>query len=137
MKGLPMKSKSFTLTEANDLLPELENLLARVEKKRAKCERMHDVFFVRELIVEALPAEKEKHGLDDEAQRLDDLVQKIEEDVALLRKTGCRIRNLERGCIDFPGQYAARQVFFCWVRGEKQIRHYHLAEDPAARHALE
>jgi hypothetical protein len=132
-----MKTKLFTLTEANGLLPQLELLLTRVEKKRLRCEQMHDVFFVRELIAEALPADKEARGLDEEAQQLDDLVHEIEEDVELLRRTGCRFRNLERGCIDFPGRYAAREVFFCWVRGEKTIGFYHSHEDPAARLSLE
>ena len=131
-----MKIKSFTLVQANDLIPELEGLLARVEKKRTRCERLHDTFFVRELVVEVLPEDKELRILDEDARRLDDLVQELEEDIALLRRTGCRIRNLERGCIDFLGEHAGEEIYFCWVRGEKNIRFYHSIEDPSIRHPL-
>ena len=127
------QSRNFTLEEANSFVPQLESLLARVAEKRTKCEKLHDVFFVRELIAEVLPEEKGAAALEDEAKSLDHLVAELEKDISLLRETGCRIRNLERGCIDFFGRHAGEMVYFCWARGEKSIRYYHPLNDAAIR----
>ena len=123
----------FTLNEANSLLPEIESVLGRVSEKRKKCEKLHDLFFVRELIAEALPSDRETMLLEDDALHLDTLMDEIEKDVSVLKQIGCRVRNLESGCVDFFSEHEGKPVYFCWVRGEEQIRHYHLPEDPDSR----
>src|SRR4051812_10684619 len=91
----------FTLDEANALLPELETLLASVSAKKARQEKLHDVYFIQELLDQIVP-EKGPEMNESEAQILDALVHEMQADILRLKEFGCIVRNLERGCIDFP-----------------------------------
>jgi hypothetical protein len=40
-------------------------------------------------------------------------------------KTGCLLRDLDRGLLDFPALREGRRVFWCWAWGEPSIEWWH------------
>ena len=42
-----------------------------------------------------------------------------------LNKTGCVLKDLEQGLIDFYCRFEGRDIFLCWKLGEDRIRAWH------------
>ncbi len=121
------KRKSFTLHEAHALLPELEKRLKHLRDKKETYSRTHDLLFMHELVCAA----ERSHGLSDETDDLEDGIHALEDaiedlakDVEAIFATGCLLRNIERGHIEFFGSHDGMEVYFSWQLGEPEIGHY-------------
>ena len=57
-----------------------------------------------------------------ETQRL---AAEIEGCVRELAELGVEVRALDVGLVDFPGTLEGRDVFFCWLLGERAVTHWH------------
>ncbi|MFI5309651.1 MAG: DUF2203 domain-containing protein [Gemmatimonadales bacterium] len=66
---------------------------------------------------------------DPEADRLQHEAQEMAEEVAALvaelEELGVECRSLETGLVDFPGELEGRPVYFCWMKGEPAVGHWH------------
>jgi hypothetical protein len=66
---------------------------------------------------------------DPEAERLQREVQRAAADVqaclAELGELGVECKSLDQGLIDFPGEREGELVYWCWMRGESQVAHWH------------
>ena len=117
-------SKSFTLEQANELLPEVERRLKAIQTKRSVYLRVHDAIFVQEL---ANNAEKKNTAdffdsdLEADIQNLEETIYDLSKEVDSLIELGCVLRSMDLGLIDFPGQHKGERIFFSWKTGEKQI----------------
>ena len=60
--------------------------------------------------------------LEAEAQAL---AKQIEGFVGELQELGLECRALDTGLVDFPGELDGRPVYFCWMRGESAVEHWH------------
>lgn len=69
---------------------------------------------------------------DADAQRLQLEVQQlagqIEGFVRELQELGLECRSLDTGLVDFPGELDGRPVYFCWMRGERAVEHWHATD---------
>jgi hypothetical protein len=121
--------KTFTLEEAQSMLPLVESLLNRaIESKRAAevidaeltalARRIHSAggMMVDVAKVAARRAEMEKH-----IQRARETVQEIDE-------IGVQIKDLDAGLLDFPCRVDEEVVLLCWKAGEPAIEHWHTVE---------
>jgi len=120
-------SKSFTLEQVNQMLPDIARRFALIAEKRSVYLRVHDAIFVQEL---ANNAEKQS-GADLFAGDLEKDIQSLEETIFDLSKEiddlishGCILRSMDQGLIDFPGELRGERVYFSWKAGEKQIAFY-------------
>ena len=117
-------SKSFTLEQANQLIPEVERRLGLICSKRAVYLRIHDDVFVQEL---ANDAEKKTgpdffdSDLEKDIQNLEETIYELAKEIDELIDLGCILRSIDAGLVDFPGQHQGERVFFAWKAGEKQI----------------
>ncbi len=50
---------------------------------------------------------------------------RIERLLAKIKGTGCVVKNLQGGLIDFLSQIDGRDVYLCWRYGEESVSHYH------------
>jgi len=57
-----------------------------------------------------------------ETQRL---AAEVEGCVRELVELGVEIRALDTGLVDFPGTLDGRDVYFCWMLGERAVTHWH------------
>src|SRR5947208_2722177 len=53
------------------------------------------------------------------------LASELEEAIKRIQETGCVIKDLDVGLIDFPSLRGGEEVYLCWKLGEERIGYYH------------
>lgn len=122
--------KTFTLDEAQALLPVLESLLNRAtEAKQAAQEldetqqaQMRRIFESGGLFIDVAKVQKRKVTLEALVQRAKDSLEEID-------AIGVQIKDLEIGLLDFPCLLEGETVLLCWKRGEARIEFWHRMEE--------
>src|SRR5262245_18979643 len=112
------EEKTFTLQEAESLLPELKTRIARLRELRRAMEEKAPV-----LAVLAKRA-RENAGSSTGTRYLLELME-FEAGVKRFAELGCVLRDLERGLLDFAAIVDGRKVFLCWAWGEETIEWWH------------
>ena len=118
--------RTFTLSEAETLLPVLESLLRSAMQSKALIEEIDAEFetvrsrifvnggtFVDVVALARRKAEKEK------------AIQRAKDAVAEIDAAGVQVKDLDIGLLDFPCQVEGEILLLCWKLGEKGITHYH------------
>jgi hypothetical protein len=121
-----MADRSFTLEEAQSLLPVLESLLrTAIDGKRlieavdAELQDLaHRVFLSGGLLVNIVQVARRK------AER-EKTIQRVKDTLAEIDATGVQVKDLDIGLLDFPCEVEGRTVLLCWKLGEKGITHWH------------
>jgi hypothetical protein len=66
---------------------------------------------------------------DPEAEALQSAAEKLAAEVDAhvheLAELGVEVRAFDTGLVDFPGDLDDRPVYFCWMRGEPAVAHWH------------
>ena len=121
-----MADRSFTLDEAQSLLPVLESLLRTaidgkklIETVDAELQDLaHRVFLSGGLLVNIIQVARRK------AER-EKTIQRVKDTLAEIDSTGVQVKDLDIGLLDFPCQVEGRTVLLCWKLGENGITHWH------------
>jgi hypothetical protein len=121
-----MSDRTFTLEEAQTLLPILESLLAQaingkklIEEVDAELqETAHRVFLNGGTLVNVVHLARRKAEREKAIQRLKDAIAEID-------ATGVQVKDLDIGLLDFPCQVEGEIILLCWKRGEERITHWH------------
>jgi hypothetical protein len=121
-----MADRTFTLEEAQSLLPVLESLLrtAMDGKKLVEStdhefqELAHRVFLQGGILVNIVAMARRKAEREKASQRAKDAMAEID-------AMGVQVKDLEIGLLDFPCQVEAKTVLLCWRLGEKKISYWH------------
>jgi len=121
-----MPERTFTLAEAQSLLPVLESLIRTaidgknlIESVETEFQAIaHRVFlnggtFLNILHLARRKAEREK------------AVQRVKDAIAEIDSIGVQVKDLDIGLLDFPCEVEGRTVLLCWKLGEKSITHWH------------
>jgi hypothetical protein len=122
--------KTFTLDEAQALLPIVEALLNRaIEAKEAlsgleeeQQELQRRIFLTGGLLVDRAAVKKRKITMAALVQRAKDSLQEID-------AIGVQVKDLDTGLLDFPCILEDETVLLCWKRGEPRIAFWHRIED--------
>jgi len=125
-----MSIRTFTLPEAQRLLPILESLLKTAISSKKLVEDVdgelqeiaHRVFLnggtlIRVVEVARRKAEREK------------AIQRAKDAVAEIHATGVQVKDLDIGLLDFPCKVEGEIVLLCWKLGEDKITHWHSTEE--------
>ena len=132
-------SRTFTLAEAENLLPVLESLLrsaiqakALIEEVDAEQQALSNRIFVNGgTMVDIVSVARRK------AER-DKALQKAKDAVAEIDATGVQVKDLDIGLLDFPCVVGDEVILLCWKLGEKGITHWHgMAEGFAGRKPID
>src|ERR1700732_3730179 len=121
-----MSDRSFTLQEAEALLPILESLLraAIAGKKLIEVvdgefqEVAHRVFlnggtYLNIVHLARRKAEREK------------AIRRVKDSLAEIDATGVQVKDLDIGLLDFPCKVEREILLLCWKLGESTITHWH------------
>ena len=119
-------ARTFTVAEAESLLPVLESLLrsaieakALIEEVDAEQQALANRIFVNGgTSVDVVRVARRK------AQR-ENALQKAKDAVAEIDATGVQVKDLDIGLLDFPCLVGDEVILLCWKRGEKKITHWH------------
>jgi len=118
----------WTVAEANARLPELEELLPRLQGWVSRLAEVHEererlaAFWGAEADAEDQPDHELKARLDAEWKHL---TRRLEEAVGSLRAEGIEVKDLGSGLVDFYGMEGGELVFLCWQRGEPGVGFFH------------
>ena len=123
-------SKTFTLAEAQVLLPVLESLLrAAMEGKKliedvdAEFQALSSRIFINGgTFVDIVPLAKRKHDRENALQRVKDALAEID-------STGVQVKDIDIGLLDFPCVVEDRVILLCWKLGETGISHWHSTDE--------
>jgi len=127
-----MSPRVFTLEEATQLIPKLEQYLDELLLKKKKMQKRHDQLLVLDLIVGEKAQDYQSHdGKDylEKSAELESLILSFEEDIMKINQTGCFLRDLEKGVVDLFYVRDKQLVYLCWKKGEKKIHYYHDLDD--------
>jgi hypothetical protein len=121
-----MSDRTFTLDEAQSLLPVLESLLrTAIDGKKLMVEvdaemqaLAHRVFLNGGTHLDIVPLARRKAERAKAEQRLRDTFAEID-------SIGVQVKDLDIGLLDFPCEVEGRTVLLCWKLGEKSISHWH------------
>lgn len=124
--------RTFTLEEANELVPNVASSLARTTlllgRVRAVALRLAELGVLGEPHGQ-LPEPAKVAGrpaLERELVRARMLLATAEEEAQRLERAGVVIRDLERGWVGFRSVLdGEREVLLSWHLGEREIRHFH------------
>jgi hypothetical protein len=108
----------FTLSEANQLIPQLEEHLRSVKKGKTVLVR------IKEEIKKAASKASAGGGSPSGAHYIRSL-ELISENLRAIQEMGVLVKDLEMGLCDFPHLLDGRIVYLCWKLGENDIRWWH------------
>jgi hypothetical protein len=120
----------FTLTEAERARQELEPFLVEAmdcRKKLAGLETDLSAVSARIMMMGGVIVPYEKLAtLRVEHQQL---AESMKAALDRILETGCIIKDLEVGLLDFPSLLDNEEVYLCWKLGEDRIRFYHRQDE--------
>jgi hypothetical protein len=122
--------KMFTLTEAERTRSTLEPILLEAMEARRRMTSL----------------ESKLHALAERIQRMggilvsyeriakvrierDTLGKAVEAAMERMEATGCVVKDLDVGLLDFPARLNNQDVYLCWRVGEDRIRFYHRQDE--------
>jgi hypothetical protein len=121
--------KTFTLEEAQSLLPVLESLLKRaLEGKRAAQQLESVLSELAQQIYLSGGMKVDVTKVTSQRAELEGHVQRVRESVAEIDSIGVQVKDLDSGLLDFPYRLDDRVVLLCWRMGEPAIEHWHTVE---------
>lgn len=120
------KIKTFTLQEANGLIPELKKRLKHLQIQKENYSRLHDALFVHELVCAAEKSNGffEEDNLEENIRGLEQAIEDLAKDVEAIFNMGCILRNIEKGQIDFPAIFNDEKIYWSWEQDEPSILYY-------------
>ena len=121
--------KTFTLDEAQSLLPVLESLLKRAIEGKQSAEEAESglselarrIYLSGGMKVDVGIAAKQRLEMETHLQR-------VRESIAEIDSIGVQVKDLEAGLLDFPCRLDDEVVLLCWRMGEPAIEHWHTVE---------
>lgn len=121
--------KTFSLDEAQSLLPILESLLRRAIEAKATAGQVEaemqmlsqNIFLSGGMQVDVAAAARKRMAQRAAVQQAQDAIQEID-------SIGVQVKDLDKGLLDFPCQLGEQTVLLCWQLGEAKIDYWHTME---------
>lgn len=126
-----MKTKLYTLEEANLSLPQIEALLNTLGDIKLQINKHQAEIDVLELIQEGSGIRRVKPGsayFEKKLEEMQSLFDRFKQNIHQFAELGCELKDLDRGLIDFYSLKEDRLIYLCWKKGEKKISHWHEIE---------
>jgi hypothetical protein len=121
--------KTFTIDEAQSLLPVLESLLKRAIEGKQSAEEVQSglsdlarrIYLSGGMRVDVSQVIKQRAEVEAHLQR-------VRESIVEIDSIGVQVKDLETGLLDFPCRVDDQVVLLCWRLGETTIEHWHTIE---------
>lgn len=118
--------KTFSLEEAQTLVPVLESLMKNARESKTTAESIagelqalnQRIFLNGGTLVRIGEIARQR------AQH-DKAVQQVKDTLAEIDSIGVQVKDLDSGLLDFPCQLGDDVVLLCWKLGEPEIQHWH------------
>ena len=117
-----MEKRFFTVEEARKLLPSLKELMGQVMVISHRLEEYREV-------VQQLADSASSNTGGPEGTSYLKIVISLQSCLTQLQETGCVLRSLQGGLVDFPHLKQGREIYLCWKYGEEDIRFWHEVDE--------
>jgi hypothetical protein len=117
-----LESELWTPEKANKALPLVRRITEDLVMQHRKWSELVERFELASLRSTAERADPEAELLAREVQQA---AREIQGFLAELASLGVECKSLEQGLIDFPGERDGEPVYWCWMRGEERVAHWH------------
>lgn len=125
--------KTFTMGEAQTLLPVLESLMIRAQQAGLKAgvlaaeleELRQRIFVAGGLHVDVIDVAEQR-------SQQAAAIAETKATVAEMEEIGASLHDLGEGLLDLPCRLDGRDVMLCWKVGEATVSHWHEEEDDSA-----
>ena len=122
--------KTFTIDEAQSLLPLLDSLLKRaIEGKRAAHEIESELAELGRRIYLSGGMRVNLAEVGRKRTEMDAHMQRVKESITEIDSIGVQVKDVDSGLLDFPCRIDDQVVLLCWRMGETTIEHWHTVED--------
>jgi len=123
-------SKTFTLSEAQTVLPLVEALLRRAQAANVRTAQLgremqelsQRIFLSGGMHVNVAQAARRRAEREKALKETTDTLAEIDE-------IGVVVKDLDQGLLDFPAVLEGRAILLCWKMGEKEIGFWHSTEE--------
>ncbi len=116
--------KVFAVEEANRLIPRLAQLIQELQAKRRAIMSLEVEIDATELVLER-NQNGESGVLNTKVEEYNRAVSRFYAMIDEVHESGCFLKDLELGLVDFYTLYQGRVVYLCWKMGEPEISHWH------------
>ena len=121
--------KTFTLDEAQSLLPVLDALLKRaIAGKEAAQEVESSLGELSQRIHLSGGMKVDIAAVVKQRAEMESHLERVRESIAEIDSIGVQVKDLESGLLDFPCKLDDKVVLLCWRMGETAIEHWHTVE---------
>jgi len=120
----------FTLSQASELLPEVEASLREAihfHSEHTDAEQRLEREVQRILL--AGGALVDRRDVANQRARRETSALALKAAIERIHSTGCQVKDLETGLLDFPTLYHGKEVLLCWRLGEDAIQFWHGLEE--------
>jgi hypothetical protein len=122
--------KLFTLTEAERTRREIEPVLIEAMETRRKLLPLDEELGMLSARIQTMggivvPYEQTARMRFDR----DRLAESVNTYLEKIQATGCVVKDLDTGLLDFPSIVNNEEVYLCWRLGEERIRFYHRQDE--------
>ncbi len=116
--------RTFTLEEANRLIPTVTQLLLQLKEKQKHVIDLEPQIDALELILDRTSAESSKelnHLIEIHRARVTEFYSAVDQ----IHQLGCLLKDVELGLIDFYAVLNGKVVYLCWKLGEEKVAFWH------------
>jgi hypothetical protein len=114
----------FSVEEARASLPALRELLEQAKNVKARADALSSDT--------AQPASstlgnghRPANGNQPRRMELEQALHQLEEAVRRIEETGCIVKDIDAGLVDWPHLRDGHEVYLCWYLGEPDIMYWH------------
>lgn len=114
-----MSDKSYSVREANDLLPYIAPALVELREKFEEATK------IRAAVAEAAVTNGGSRDRDSWSRTM----ARVAELLDRLAEWEVELRDVQTGLIDFPSRMADEEVWLCWRLGEPSVSYWHRRDE--------
>lgn len=113
-----MEKQFFTLEEARNALPTIREWLGKAMQLSNHLHSFSDS-------VQVLADNASENAGSPEGTAYLQILLALQEYLAKIQDSGCLVKSVDEGLIDFPHIRDGREVYLCWRYGEEDIEYWH------------
>lgn len=125
-----MAEKYFDRHEAEELLPEIGQILEEARKQKHALDSITAEISNAALRIMMLGGSLPPFAeLNYKKTQREKVAEQLSKTVDEIQQTGCVVKDLDTGLVDFPSLRGGEKVYLCWKLGEARIEYWHGIEE--------
>lgn len=121
-----MPRRTFTIDEANALVPVLSEQLGKLKRlQHVAQEKFDEMELLKQVGKDPAGHYILNYDLKISQEVFERTVAEANELIKTVNASGCELRNIELGLVDFPAIVDGEEVLLCWQSGESEVLFYH------------